>query len=124
MSHINHRLYDTNVGIAIINHPDNHHKWVVQTIKNGWIILAIPTLRGILDKSIQSGGWEGLAPQMAPLYCAAKPEPHAPGKVAQKLRRAHSQHSQTWLRMGTMGCQTGVCIDMYIDVHTRPPNRL
>ena len=33
-----------NVGIAIINHPPNHHKWIVQTIKNGWFIIAMPTL--------------------------------------------------------------------------------
>ena len=33
-----------NVGIAIINHPPNHHKWVVYTIKDWWFIMAIPTL--------------------------------------------------------------------------------
>ena len=32
-----------NVGIAIINHPPNHHKWVVYTIKHGWFIIAILT---------------------------------------------------------------------------------
>ena len=32
------------VGIAIRNHRPNHHKWVVETIKNGWCGFAIPTL--------------------------------------------------------------------------------
>ena len=40
--------HEYNVGIAIINHPLNHpindHKWVVQTIKNWWFKIAIPTL--------------------------------------------------------------------------------
>lgn len=53
-------------------------------------------------ESIQSGSWEGLAKMAPQPFCAAKPKPRAPGKVAQKLRRAHSQHSQTWLRIGTM----------------------
>ena len=34
-----------NVGIARINHPPNHHEWDVQTIQNGWFIIAIPTLQ-------------------------------------------------------------------------------
>ena len=34
----------SNVGIAIINHPPNHQKCMVETIKNGWLIIAIPTI--------------------------------------------------------------------------------
>ena len=44
-----------NLGIATINHPPNDHKWVVETIKNGWFIIAIPTLprhRDLMDKSL------------------------------------------------------------------------
>ena len=33
-----------NVGIAIINHPPNHHVYGgIPPIKNGWFIVAIPT---------------------------------------------------------------------------------
>ena len=32
------------VGIEIINHPPNHHKWMVLTIKNWWFIFAVPTI--------------------------------------------------------------------------------
>ena len=36
--------YGYNVGITIINHPPNHHRYLVETIFNGWFIIVIPTL--------------------------------------------------------------------------------
>ena len=41
-----------NVGIAIISRPPNHHKWVVKSVKNGWFIIAIPTL--VFDRNLKS----------------------------------------------------------------------
>ena len=47
-------MWENNVGIAMINHPPNHHRWVVY-IKNRWFIIAIPTLKHMeLDEEVSS----------------------------------------------------------------------